>query len=307
MYRAIAANKRNTVFIIAVFIIIIGALGYVLSLLFSRPGTNPLPITIAVIIGAGLYTLIQYFAAGSQALAITGARQIQKADNPRLYRTVENLAITTGMPMPKVYIINDPAPNAFATGRDPKHAVVAATTGLLDLMDDDELEGVMAHEMGHVQNYDIRVSTLVFGLVVAIGFIADIALRLSFFGAIGGNSRSNNNNNNSGGNNPIVIVIGLIALVISPIVAAVIQAAISRQREYLADATSAMTTRNPKELESALLKLGQYGRPVARQNSSMAHMWISDPNKVGFMSKMFSTHPPIAERVARLDKMGGSF
>jgi len=304
MYRAIAANKRNTVFIIAIFLVIIAVLGYVINILWF-PGSYT--ITIAVIIGAGLYTLIQYFAAGGQALAITGAQQIQKADNPRLYRIVENLSITTGLPMPKVYIINDPAPNAFSTGRDPKHASVAATTGILDLMDDSELEGVMAHEMGHVQNYDIRVSTLVFGLVVAIGFIADIALRLSFFGGFGGGNNRNNNNGGGGGGNPIVIIIGLAALVISPIAAALIQAAISRQREYLADASSAMITRNPPELESALAKLGQYGRPVRRQNSSMAHMWVADPNKPGLISKLFGTHPPIPDRIARLEKIGRSF
>jgi heat shock protein HtpX len=298
MYRAIAANKRNTVFIILLFLVILAAVGYAINLLWGQPGNWT--ITIAVVIGAAFYALIQYFAASSQALAITGAQQIEKADNPRLYNIVENLSITTGLPMPKVYIINDPAPNAFSTGRDPKHASVAATTGILDLMDDSELEGVMAHEMGHVQNYDIRVSTLVFGLVVAIGIIADIALRLSFFGG-------NNRNNNNGGNNPIVVIIGLVALVISPLLAAVIQAAISRQREYLADASSAMITRNPPELESALAKLGQYGRPVARQNSSMAHMWIADPNKPGFIAKIFGTHPPIPDRIARLEKIGSSF
>jgi heat shock protein HtpX len=300
MYRAIAANKRNTVFIILLFLIVLAAIGFAVNYLWGGGAEGNYGVFIAVVIGAGIYTIIQYFAAGSQALSITGAREIQRADNPRLYNIVENLSITTGLPMPRVYIINDPAPNAFSTGRDPKHASVAATTGILDLMDDSELQGVMAHEMGHVQNYDIRVSTLVFGLVVAIGFIADIALRLSFFGG-------NNRNNNNGGGNPIVLVIGLAALIISPIVAAVIQAAISRQREYLADASSAMITRNPPELESALAKLGQYGRPVAKQNSSMAHMWIADPNKPGFIAKVFGTHPPIPDRIARLEKIGGSF
>ncbi|HEY4269521.1 MAG TPA: M48 family metalloprotease [Galbitalea sp.] len=306
MYRAIAANKRNTVFIITLFLVLIAAIGFAVNYIWGRGQQGNYSIFIAVVIGAGIYTLVQYFAASGQALAITGAQQIQKADNPRLYRIVENLSITTGLPMPKVYIINDPAPNAFSTGRDPKHASVAATTGILDLMDDSELEGVMAHEMGHVQNYDIRVSTLVFGLVVAIGFIADILLRLSFFGGLGGNNR-NNNNGGGGGGNPIIIVLSLVALVISPILAALIQAAISRQREYLADASSAMITRNPPELESALNKLGQYGRPVARQNSSMAHMWIADPNKPGLMAKLFGTHPPIPERIARLEKIGGTF
>ena len=305
MYRAIAANKRNTFFIILLFLVIIAAVGFAVNYLWGGGQYGNYSIFIAVVIGAGLYTLIQYFAASGQALAITGAQQIQKADNPRLYRIVENLSITTGLPMPKVYIINDPAPNAFSTGRDPKHASVAATTGILELMDDAELEGVMAHEMGHVQNYDIRVSTLVFGLVVAIGFIADVLLRLSFFGGLGGNNR--NNNNGGGGANPVVLVLSLVALVISPILAALIQAAISRQREYLADASSAMITRNPPELESALAKLGQYGRPVAKQNSSMAHMWIADPNKPGLIAKLFGTHPPIPDRIARLEKIGGTF
>ena len=297
MYRAIAANKRNTVIIILLFIVVIGVLGLALSAITT--GTISWPITIATIIGAGLYTLIQYFAASSQALVLSGARQIQKSDDPRLYRIVENLAITTGMPMPKVYIIDDAAPNAFATGRDPDHAVVAATTGLLEIMTDAELEGVMAHELGHVQNYDIRVSMIVFGLVVAVGFISDIALRFTLFG---GGNRNNNN-----GGNPIMIIIGIAALVISPIVAAVVQAAVSRQREYLADATGAMTTRHPDALASALQKLGAYGRPMQKQNATMAHMWISDPTKPGIMDRLFSTHPPLQERVARLGTIGRGF
>ena len=290
MYSAIARNKRNTIFIILLFVVIIGALGWAASMMF---GGHPLTITIGTIIGAGIYALIQYFAAASQAVALSGARQIQKADDPRLYRTVENLSITMGMPMPKVYIINDPAPNAFATGRDPEHAIVAATTGLLDMMTDSELEGVMAHEMGHVKNYDIRVTMIVFGLVVAIGFIADILLRMMWFGG------GNRNNNNSGGN-PILLILGLAAIVISPLVATVVQASVSRQREYLADATGALTTRHPEALASALHKLGEYGRPMKRQNSTMAHMWISDPTKPGIIDRMFSTHPPLPDRIRRL-------
>lgn len=296
MYRAIAANKRNTVFIIALFLIIIAGLGFALSLVL---GGDPYFITAATFIGASVYALIQYFAASRQALSMSGARQIQKSDDPRLYRIVENLSITTGTPMPKVYIIDDPAPNAFATGRDPEHAIVAATTGLLEIMTDSELEGVMAHELGHVRNYDIRVTTIVFGLVVAVGFIADIALRLTFFG---GGNRNNNN-----GGNPILLVVGLVALLISPLVATVVQAAVSRQREYLADATGAMTTRHPDALASALQKLAAYGRPMIRQNSTMAHMWISDPTKPGIIDRLFSTHPPIANRVARLGEIGRSF
>ena len=299
MYRAIAANKRNTILIIALFLLIIGGLGYLASVVYG----NTTIVIVTLVIAAG-YALIQYFAASGQAVLMSGAIEIQKADNPRLYRIVENLSITTGMPMPKVYIVNDPAPNAFATGRDPQHAVVAATTGLLDIMDDAELEGVMAHELGHVQNYDIRVSMIVFGLVVAVGFIADMFLRFAFFG--GGNNRDNNNGGGGGGN-PFLLVFGLVAILVAPLVAAVVQSAVSRQREYLADATGALTTRHPDALASALEKLGAYGRPMQRQNSTMAHMWIADPTKPGIMDRLFSTHPPLAERVERLRKSGLGF
>src|SRR5690554_4277132 len=288
MYSAIARNKRNTIFIILLFVVIIGALGWAASVLF---GGDPWFITIGTVVGAGIYALIQYFAAGRQAVAMSGAQQIQKSDNPARHRTVENLANTTGMPMPKVYIINDPAPNAFATGRDPEHAIVAATTGLLDLMTDAELEGVMAHEMGHVRNYDIRVTMIVFGLVVAVGFIADILLRMMWFG---GGNRNNN------GGNPAMLILGIAAMLISPLVATAIQAAVSREREYLADATGALTTRHPEALASALHKLGEYSRPMKRQNSTMAHMWISDPTKPGIIDRMFSTHPPLPDRIRRL-------
>jgi heat shock protein HtpX len=291
MYRAIAKNKRNTVFIILLFILIIGGLAALAAWIYQ----DVTIVIITLVIATG-YALIQYFAAGSQALALSGARQIQKADNPRLYRIVENLSITTGTPMPKVYIINDPAPNAFATGRDPEHASVAATTGLLEIMDDSELEGVMAHEIGHVRNYDIRVSMIVFGLVVAVGFIADMLRRLAVFGG-----RISNNNN------PIVLIFGLVAFLVAPLVAAVVQAAVSRQREYLADATGALTTRHPDALASALQKLADYGRPMARQNSTMAHMWIADPTKPGLMDRLFSTHPPIPDRIARLGQIGSGF
>lgn len=291
MYRAIAANKRNTVFIILLFVIIIGLLGLFADFYFGGGYT----IFIGTLIGATIYTLVQYFAAGSQALALSGAHPITKADNPRLYRIVENLAITEGLPMPRVYVIDDPAPNAFATGRDPKHATVAATTGLLELMDDRELAGVMAHEIGHVKNYDIRVSTIVFGLVVAVGFIADILFRMAFWGG----GRNNGN--------PIMLVLGLLAMIIAPLVAAVVQAAVSRQREYLADATGVLTTRDPEALASALQKLGDHSRPMRRQNSTMAHLYISDPMKPGIVDRMFQTHPPIAERVKRIIENSNRF
>ncbi|NUU07407.1 M48 family metalloprotease [Leifsonia sp. C5G2] len=293
MYRAIARNKRNTVFIILLFVVLIGALGWLAAYIY-----NSYTILVVVMIGAVLYALFQYYLASSQALSMSGAVPIQKADNPRLWNIVENLSITTGTPMPAVYIVNDPAPNAFATGRDPQHASVAATTGLLDIMTDAELEGVMAHELGHVRNYDIRLGMIVFGLTVAIGFIADIFLRMAFFGG--------NRNNNNGGN-PVVLVFGLIAAIVAPLVATLVQLAVSRQREYLADATGAMTTRHPDALASALQKLEAYGRPMRKQNSSMAHLWINDPLKPGLMARLFSTHPPIPQRVERLHEMGGSF
>ncbi len=289
MYSAIAANKRNTVLIMAIFIAIIAGIGYVFSVVYGSTG-----IFWWTLLGAGIYALIQYFAAAKLALSMNGAKEIKKSDNPRLYRIVENLSITNGMPMPKVYIVNDPAPNAFATGRDPKHAHVAATTGILDLMDDRELEAVMAHEMGHVQNYDIRVMMIVFGLVSAIGLITDIFLRMMWFG-------------NDDSPNPIFVLLGIVAAILAPVVAILIQAAISRQREYLADATGAMTTRDPDGLASALEKLGSVSTATRRQNSSTAHLFFANPLKGNGIAKLFSTHPPIPERVSRLRSMGNSF
>ncbi|MBM7831411.1 heat shock protein HtpX [Agromyces cerinus] len=291
MYRAIAKNKRNTVFIVLFFLAIIGGLGWLAAVIYQD-----VTIVVVTLVIATAYALFQYFTADRQALSMSGAVELHsKADHPRLWRTVENLSITTGTPMPRVFVISDPAPNAFATGRDPEHAVVAATTGLLEIMDDAELEGVMAHELGHVRNYDIRLSMVVFGLVVAVGFISDMLVRMAFFG------RGNNNGN------PIVMIFGLVAMLIAPLVASLVQLAVSRQREYLADATGAMTTRHPDALARALLKLETYGRPMQRQNSSMAHLWIADPLKPGIMDKLFATHPPIADRVKRLEEMGGAF
>ena len=245
MYSAIARNKRNTVMIMVVFVLIIGGLAALAGYIY-----RDWMITVWVVVGAGAYAWFQYYLASSQALSMAGAIEITREQNPRFYRVIENLCITTGTPMPKVYIINDPAPNAFATGRDPEHAAVCATSGLLDIMTDSELEGVMAHEMGHVRNYDIRVSMIVFGLVVAVGFIADMLVRMSFFA---GSSRDDDDNN--GGGNPVVMIFGIVAMLIAPLVATLVQLAISRQREYLADATGALTTRHPEALASALLKL----------------------------------------------------
>lgn len=291
MYGAISANKRNTVIIMALFIGLISAVGWAVSAIYGQRLITPW-----VIAGAGVYTLFQYFAASKLAVAMTGAKEIQKNDNPRLWRIVENLAITTGMPMPKVYVIDDPAPNAFATGRDPKHAIVAATTGIMEIMDDRELEAVMAHELGHVKNYDIRVSMIAFGLVSAIGILSDIAIRIMFFG--GGDRRDVH---------PAVYILGIVVILLAPIIAMLIQFAISRQREFLADATGALTTRDSEGLASALGKLGQYGKPMKRQNTSTAHLFFSNPLKSGFLSKLFSTHPPLEERISRLRKNADKF
>lgn len=284
MYKAIAANKRNTVIIMAVFVGIIGAIGWALSYGYGDPS-----IAYWVIGVSALYALIQYFAASKLAVAMTGAREIEKRDNPRLYRIVENLTITTGMPMPKVYVIDDPAPNAFATGRDPKHAIVAATTGIMEVMDDRELEAVMAHEISHVRNYDIRVSMIAFGLVSAIGLLSDIAMRMMFFGG--------DNRNNS---NPIILIVGVILIILAPIIALLVQMAVSRQREYLADASGVLTTRDSEGLARALEKLQTYGRPMQQQNTASAHLFFSNPLKSGFFSKIMSTHPPLEDRIARL-------
>ena len=291
MYKAIAANKRNTVIIMAVFVGLVGAIGWVVG---ATQGNTSIAYWV---IGVTLiYTLIQYFAAGKLATTMSGAREIEKRDNPRLYRIVENLTITTGMPMPKVYVIDDPAPNAFATGRDPKRAIVAATTGIMEAMDDRELTAVMAHEISHVRNYDIRVSMIAFGLVSAIGILSDIALRMFIF--------SDRRDSNS---NPVVLIVGVVLIILAPIIAALIQMAVSRQREYLADASGALTTRDSEGLALALEKLQQYGRPMQHQSTSTAHLFFSNPLKPGFFSKLFSTHPPLDERIARLRNNANKF
>lgn len=244
------------------------------------------------LIGAAVYTLITYYGGAKMALAVNGAKEIQKQDNPRLWRIVENLAITDGLPMPKVYIMDDPAPNAFATGRDPKHAAVCATSGILEIMTDTELEGVLAHEMGHVKNYDIRVSMIAFALTAVISLIADIMLRMTWF------------RNDDRETNQATLVIGIIAAILAPLVATMIQLAVSRQREYLADATGALTTRYPEGLASALEKIAQTGSTLHRQNSATAHLFFANPLKGHSLASLFSTHPPIEERIARLRSMG---
>lgn len=288
MYSAIAGNKRRTILIMALFVLFVGLLGW----LFAGYTGNT-AITPYVLIGAGVYALISYFTGSRLALAVSGAKPITKRENPRLYRIVENLAITDGLPTPQIYIMNDPAPNAFATGRDPAHSSVAVTSGLLEIMDDQELQGVLAHEMGHVKNYDIRVSMVAFALVAVVSLFADIMLRMTWF-----RDRDNDNEGNQ-----IFFILGIVAALLAPLIATLIQLAVSRQREYLADATSALTTRYPEGLEHALAKIKQTGSIMKRQNASTAHLFFANPLKGHSLAGLFSTHPPLDARIARLQKM----
>ena len=286
MYKQIAANKRNTVFIMIGFITMITALGALFAYAFGDWS-----VTLTVFVIATIYSLIQYFLSASLTVAMTGAKQIEKKDNKRLYNCVENLSITTGLPMPKVYIIDDPAPNAFATGRDPEHALVAATTGLLDIMDDKELTAVMAHEMSHVKNYDIRVSMITFGLVCLIGFISDLGLRMFYRGVF----------DRDEDRSPVGFIIVLITSILAPIAASLAQLAVSREREYLADASSVNITRYPEGMIAALKKLDEHTQPMRRQNAATEALYINNPMRKGFMSALFSTHPPIEKRIERIE------
>ena len=286
MYKQIAENKRRTVFIIIGFVILIGAIAGLFAWFY-----RDLWIAVWIIVVAMIYALIQYYFAGNIAMVMTGAKEIEKKDNPRLYNIVENLSITTGLPMPKVYIIDDKAPNAFATGRDPKHAAVAATTGLLDIMNDKELTAVMAHEMSHVKNYDIRVSMIVFGLVCVIGLISDFGFRFMYYG--------NRRRDNEG--SPVGYVLILIVAILAPIFAGIAQMAVSRQREFLADASAVNITRYPEGMIDALKKLQSHSQPMHSQNIATEAMYINNPLRKGFFSNLFSSHPPIEKRIERLE------
>lgn len=286
MYKQIAANKRNTVLIMLGFILLITAIGWLVAYL-----VDDYYVVGWVLIIATIYAVIQYFLASSLAVAMTGAKEIQKKDNPRLYNTVENLTIAAGLPMPKVYIIEDPAPNAFATGRDPKHAIVAATTGLLDIMDNKELTAVMAHELSHVKNYDIRVSMITFGLVCIVGYISDLGIRMMFYA----------NHGDDDDNSPIGLIALLVVSILAPITASIAQMAVSREREYLADVSAVKLTRYPEGMISALKKLATHSRPMKHQNSATEALFINNPLKKGFINNLFSTHPPLEKRIERLE------
>ena len=299
MYSQVAANKRGSLLLVFGFVGFIAVLDFIISKAFSRGGLF-LPILIASII----YALITYFASAKIALAMSGARPIEKADAPEYYRIVENLAITAGLPMPKVYIIDDPSPNAFATGRDPQHAVVAATSGILAVLDKDELEGVIAHEMSHVGNFDIRFMAVVVALVSVVAIISNLFLRITFWGGMGDDEENN-------GGNTIFFVLGIIGAILAPLVAALVQLAVSRKREYLADASGALLTRYPEGLASALEKIEADPRGLAHANAATSSLYISNPLKGkgngigGALAGLFSTHPPTVERIKRLRDMEG--
>ncbi len=289
MYKQIAANKRNTVLIMIFFILLISAIGGIFAFIFKDWW-----IEIGIFAVAIIYAVFQYFFASSIAVAMTGAKQIEKKDNPKLYNAVENLSQTAGLPMPKVYIIDDAAPNAFATGRDPNHAIVAATTGLLDIMDKNELEAVIGHEISHIKNYDIRVSMITFGLVCVVGFISDLGLRMLYL-------------SDDDDRSPVGVVVMVLVSIFAPLAASLAQLAVSREREYLADASSVNLTRYPEGMISALKKLDEHGRPMRRQNAATEAFYINNPLRKNSFSNLFSTHPPIEKRIERLENGKNNF
>lgn len=285
MYKQIAANKRNTVLIMLVFVAIVGGVGVAVAA-FSKNWS----VALFTVIIAIIYAVLQYFLASSLAVAATGAKPVTKNEQPRLYRIVENLSLTAGVPMPKVYVIDDPAPNAFASGRKPEKSLVAATTGLLDIMDDKELTAVMAHEMSHIRNYDIRISMITFGLVCLVGFIADVGLRVVLFSG-----------NRSSDRNPFSLIVMLIVAILAPIIALLTKMAVSRQREFLADASAVELTRYPEGMIAALKKLQSYSQPMKKQSSATEAMFINNPLRKGKLNNLFSTHPPLEQRIERLE------
>lgn len=300
MYKEISANKRLTWVLMGLFLVFIIAVGFV----FARAYNSPIILIVAVIFSV-TQSLISYYYSDKIALLTTGAKATKREDFLDLYRIVENLSIAAGLPNPKIYIINDPAPNAFATGRDPKNASLAVTTGLLQKLSKTELEGVVSHELSHIGNYDIRLMTVVIVLVGLVALLADWGLRFSFFGR--------NRDNNEGGG--YLIIVALVLWIVAPISATLIQLAVSRRREYLADATGALITRYPEGLASALEKISQDKSRTGLSNRATSHLFIADPYKgdkkipratgESWFVSIFSTHPPIVQRIKRLREMIG--
>lgn len=296
MYKEIDSNKRKSAVLIFLFTAFVIGLGYVLSKTLNY-GYGPLAIAF---IFALVMVMTSFFAGDKIALISAGATQIGEENSPQIYRIVENLCITAGAPMPKIYIINDPAPNAFATGRSPQHASIALTTGILEMLERPELEGVIAHELSHIKNYDVRLMTLVVVLVGMLSILSDMFLRGFLFGG-----RRKSNSENGGG---FLAVIGIILIILSPIIGKIIQLAISRKREFLADASGALLTRYPEGLASALEKIGQYKQPMRRTSGATAHLFFANPYFAApnILGKLFATHPPIEARINALRNMIGS-
>lgn len=290
MYSSISQNKRNTVIIFSLFIAIISGIGLYFSYVY-----NDLTIFIFTLIFAIFYALFQYKISTAITLKMNGAEPISKKDAPEFYSIVESLSITAGLPMPKLYIINDSSMNAFAAGTNPENSVICVTTGLLENMDKVEIEGAMAHEISHIKNYDIRVSMAAVALTAVIGMLSDIVLRFIFL-----------NDDDDDSKNPITLILGLFFVLISPLLATITRLAISRQREFLADATAVSLTRYPDGLISALEKL-KNNKPLKRQNSTTASLFISNPMKQGFFQRLFSTHPPLDDRINRLKENSARF
>jgi len=297
VYNEIASNKRKSALLITFFLVLIIGLGWTFSYNFDSPGLLPL----AVIISVGM-SFVSYFYSDKIVLSMSKAREMKRTDDEELYRSVENLSIAAGLPTPKIYLIQDTAPNAFATGRDPKHAVVAITTGLRQKLTKQELEGVMAHELAHIGNYDIRLSTIIVVLVGIVTLLSDWFLRMSLFG-------KRNRDNDNGQIGAILTIVGIVLAILSPIAATLIQLAVSRKREYLADASAVLLTRYPEGLASALQKISNDHEPLEVANKATAHLYISNPLKehkgdqIGWFTGMFQTHPPIQERIKRLRGM----
>jgi heat shock protein HtpX len=293
LYTHQAANTRKTWLLMSGFLVIVIALGFTFSQLYGNPDILYFFVAFSV-----LMNIVGYWFSDSIALSLARAHPVTREQYFDLYTTVENLAITAGIPLPRIYVIDDPAPNAFATGRDTEHAVVAVTTGLLAIMNKTELEGVIAHEMSHIGNRDMLVSTIVVVLVGFISIVSDMLIRSTFFGG-----RRNNDREGNG----VFMIVGIALSILAPILATLIQLAISRKREYLADATGALLTRYPEGLASALEKISAYSRPMAAQSTAIAHLYIANPLGSGGLGKsigaLFSTHPPIEERIKILRSM----
>jgi heat shock protein HtpX len=295
MYEQIASNKRKSFLLVFLFIAAIVFLGWVFDQV-SGGGVVALPLAVVIALVSALGS---YYASDKIVLSISKARPVTKEEFPYLFNVVEGLTIAAGVPAPKCYVIEDTAPNAFATGRNPEHAVICVTTGLLDKMNRAELEGVVAHEMSHIKNYDIRLMTLTVVLVGVIALLSDWILRSFVWG---GRVRKSGRDKGAG---QILIVVGLVFALLAPLIATLIRMAISRKREFLADASSAMLTRYPAGLASALRKIADDTEPLEAANKATAHLYIVNPLKdlKGSFNKLFSTHPPIEERIAALEKM----